>query len=69
MFPDLPLLLVAWVAGYITGCSCMFMISPTTLWSRRRGTVRDRPAALLPEPPAPDDGGNPDIMGRLDTPS
>ena len=67
MFPDLPLLLLAgcWMAGYMTGCSCMFLTSPATPCSRRGSTERDSPAALLPEPPAPDDGGDSYTMAQV----
>ena len=65
MLPDLLLLAGVWLAGYITGCSCLFLITPTTRCSRERNNERDNNAALLPEPPAPDDGGGPYTMAQV----
>ena len=65
MLPDLLLLSGVWLAGYITGCSCLFLITPPTRCSRERNNERDNNAALLPEPPAPDDGNSPYTMAQV----
>ena len=65
MLPDLLLLSGVWLAGYITGCSCLFLLTPKTRCSRERNNGRDNNTALLPEPSAPDDGGGPYTMAQV----